>query len=634
MSQAIYNADGTVAASVQYMTPMNGISGTTTAEDIAGTLVTTPLTVDVTKDHVVFNGYDAVGRQTSSVNNLGEVSEIVYNADGSVAQTIGYGTRPSSITDVITGSALTASELATMSATVGTKVAALPVPNLANNDHLTFNLYDAAGRQTYTINGLGSVSQAIYNADGTVAASVQYMTPMNGISGTTTAEDIAGTLVTIPLTVDMTRDHVSFNVYDAAGRLTRSANGLGEQVRRAYNADGTVAYSVQLVDRISGLNNMTGQTLSSQDFATLTTDMMIAMKTGSLLLDMTRDKVVFNVYDAAGRQTFSINGLGEVSQNIYNADSTLAASVQYASRPSSITDTANMGSTSISASGLRALGNALSTAAASLTVDLTKDHVVFNGYDAVGRQTSSVNNLGEVSEIVYNADGSVAQTIGYGTRPSSITDVITGSALTASELATMSATVGTKVAALPVPNLANNDHLTFNLYDAAGRQTYTINGLGSVSQAIYNADGTVAASVQYMTPMNGISGTTTAEDIAGTLVTTPLTVDVTKDHVVFNGYDAVGRQTSSVNNLGEVSEIVYNADGSVAQTIGYGTRPSSITDVITGSALTASELATMSATVGTKVAALPVPNLANNDHLTFNLYDAAGRQTYTINGLG
>ncbi|OOG36017.1 hypothetical protein, partial [Polaromonas sp. A23] len=83
-----------------------------------------------------------------------------------------------------------------MSATVGTKVAALPVPNLANNDHLTFNLYDAAGRQTYTINGLGSVSQAIYNADGTVAASVQYMTPMNGISGTTTAEDIAGTLVT------------------------------------------------------------------------------------------------------------------------------------------------------------------------------------------------------------------------------------------------------------------------------------------------------------------------------------------------------------------------------------------------------------------------------------------------------
>ncbi|OOG44428.1 RHS repeat protein, partial [Polaromonas sp. A23] len=569
--------------------------------------------------------YDGSNRQTYVLDATGGLMQTEYDANGRVIKQVVYA-------NSLTGGVFPAFPAVPTEADITARLAVALVKD-STRDHVVQYLYDKDGRRTYSVNALGEVSKFVYNGDGTLAVSVEFLSTVSVGDLNTATQDAVRTAVEA-LTVDMTRDHVSFNVYDAAGRLTRSANGLGEQVRRAYNADGTVAYSVQLVDRISGLNNMTGQTLSSQDFATLTTDMMIAMKTGSLLLDMTRDKVVFNVYDAAGRQTFSINGLGEVSQNIYNADSTLAASVQYASRPSSITDTANMGSTSISASGLRALGNALSTAAASLTVDLTKDHVVFNGYDAVGRQTSSVNNLGEVSEIVYNADGSVAQTIGYGTRPSSITDVITGSALTASELATMSATVGTKVAALPVPNLANNDHLTFNLYDAAGRQTYTINGLGSVSQAIYNADGTVAASVQYMTPMNGISGTTTAEDIAGTLVTTPLTVDVTKDHVVFNGYDAVGRQTSSVNNLGEVSEIVYNADGSVAQTIGYGTRPSSITDVITGSALTASELATMSATVGTKVAALPVPNLANNDHLTFNLYDAAGRQTYTINGLG
>src|SRR4030095_10232776 len=89
-------------------------------------------------------------------------------------------------------------------------------------DHVAFNVYDAAGRQTYSVNGLGETSKILYNADGTVAQSIQFVTRLTGLTNTSTAATVATALTTQLTGVNLTTDHVSFNVYDAAGRQTYS----------------------------------------------------------------------------------------------------------------------------------------------------------------------------------------------------------------------------------------------------------------------------------------------------------------------------------------------------------------------------------------------------------------------------
>src|SRR5262249_3600650 len=125
---------------------------------------------------------------------------------------------------------------------------------------------------------------------------------------------------------------------------------------------------------------------------------------------------------------------------------------------------------------------------------LGSDHITFYQRDADGRQTASISGLGEVSQVRYNADGTVYETVQYLTRATSIPDP-------AQSGATLLSQINAAVSGLPPMNLSS-DRIRFFAYDADGRQIYRVTGLGEVSQSVYNADGTVAESIQYLSTIS------------------------------------------------------------------------------------------------------------------------------------
>ncbi|WP_217349813.1 LysM peptidoglycan-binding domain-containing protein [Polaromonas sp. A23] len=502
------------------MTPMNGISGTTTAEDIAGTLVTTPLTVDVTKDHVVFNGYDAVGRQTSSVNNLGEVSEIVYNADGSVAQTIGYGTRPSSITDVITGSALTASELATMSATVGTKVAALPVPNLANNDHLTFNLYDAAGRQTYTINGLGEISKNTYNADGSVAQSTQLYNRLTGMGASPTTASLTALLQTQLPTFNTRWDRTITNTFDAAGRQTSMVDGVGNTTEYKYDALGR---RNQVVDPMAAAIVAKDNLLSSTDDSRLAPNdgyykdlrarlgVVTGGGTAAELTDADKVKLTglytdVSYYDQANRVTYTVDKMGYVTQYAYDALGNVSSTTRYVKPVTMPVDPSAATPAPAASAGL--------------------DQITQYQYDATGRQTQKTDGEGYLTKYFYNALGQLWHT------------------------------------QQAIDNSATKWVDTYSYFNAIGEETYTLSGELYLTKKDYNAFGQLVKQTVYDKPTT-VPASGNPAPVAG---------DTT--HIVSYDYDEVGRlkretrQSTALASSQIFTDYSYDALGNKLTVVG------------------------------------------------------------------
>src|SRR5207247_2825357 len=134
--------------------------------------------------------------------------------------------------------------------------------------------------QVHAANALADTSRLIYTSDGTVAQTIQFLTSLTGITNSSTAASIATALASQLTTVDVTKDHVSFSVYDAAGRQVYSVNGLGETSRLIYNADGTVAQTIQFLTRLTGITN----TSTAASIAT-------ALASQLTTVDLTKDHV-------------------------------------------------------------------------------------------------------------------------------------------------------------------------------------------------------------------------------------------------------------------------------------------------------------------------------------------------------
>ncbi|MDR3443766.1 putative Ig domain-containing protein [Dyella sp.] len=431
---------------------------------------------------------------------------------------------------------------------------------------VTSYAYDGEGRELSVTDPTGSVTAYSYDADGHVLTQVQD----------------AGT-GKLNLTTTYT--------YDGAGRQLTVTVGAGTSAARTtqYVYDNLERLSQTIVDP-SGLHLATSYTYDSNDNLTSVTD--------------ANGNITRTVYNEANEAVLSVGATGAVVQKTYDADGRITSVHAYA--------------TPLTSAQLSALGSAPSLA--QVQADLTAtgaDQVSYTAYNAEGQVRYSIDPSGYVTETRYDSADRLSEVLAYAY-------AATVSASTAAALQQGTALASLAPLVSGAGNTDANAQATLHLYDADGRQRFTVqqntvNGqlVGEVTEQRYDAAGRVTAAVQYGSLLTLSAGQSLAlqwstSSVAQALASAP-------SHVTAQVYDNTGRLRYSVDATSHVTETQYDADGRVTATIAYAnaiTLPGTATVASMASAVSAANSGTSGA------------------RLTTTTYDAAGRVTATGDALG
>ncbi len=306
--------------------------------------------------------YDACNRLRFTIDPLGSVLENVSNTAGSLIATWRYAVPPT-LTDY--------SEAAIEAA--------------ADRDHadnrITRYAHDAAGRLRYTLDTLNSVTENRYDARGNLIGTVRW--GMRPALAQHTESEIAAALPGQP---DSARDHVMRFVYDAGDRVRFTIDARGSVSENVYDAVGHVIESTGFARRPPAAPVAFTEAAVTAAVAPLRTDL--------------ENQTTRSVYDADGRLRFTVDPLGSVTKNDYDAAGNLLATIRFAVRPTlSQYDE-----------------GAIDAAVAALTPDARNRTNRF-AYDTLKRVRFSIDALGSVSERVYDTIGNVITVERFAERP-------------------------------------------------------------------------------------------------------------------------------------------------------------------------------------------------------------------------
>jgi YD repeat-containing protein len=432
--------------------------------------------------------YDADNREIYAVDAAGSVTATHYDADGRVSSTTSYATP-------ISTSGLTPTAAA---------IAARIVAN-ALRDQTQYNVYNADGQLTWTVDGAGAVTSRTYDGAGNVVRTVSYANRID------IANIGAPGFVPNPV-IDVAHDRVTQTVYDALNRATYTLDGTGAVIETDYDAAGNVVSAIGYAARISPQTSPTQAAISAAVAA---------------VANPAVDRHVRNVYDTAGRLSYSANGVGAVTHYVYDADGRVVRTIAYA----------------------QTISAAASPASVVASAD---DRVIDNVYDALGRTVWTVDPAGAVTHSVYDANGNVVQTVAYA-------DLVAPS--------TTPYTAATLAAALPID--PQNDRVTTFAYDSANRLTLTVDALGDVTQNVYDATGHVIAKTQYATPLQGSLENAAASTITLAALTAQVQANPAADRTTRNVFDADGRARYTIDPLGYVTEMRYDGLGNIVYKTQY-----------------------------------------------------------------
>jgi RHS repeat-associated protein len=372
------------------------------------------------------------------------------------------------------------------------------------------NTYDASGRLTSTTDGNGNTTTFTHD----VAANHEVVTDRLGNS----------TLVEYDDDGNLTR------VTDALGGITTSTFDTNDNKLTETNALGnTTSYTYDGVGNQTSMTDALGKTTSTtfNNFREpLTdTDPLGRVKTytydtnGNLVsLQDPLGNITSFTYGKNGLPTSKTDALGNKTSFVYDGNGNLTSQTDALGNTSTYTYDAN--------------GNKLSQMVTRTKADGTKETLTTqyqydtNGrpiktvnpdgsstqtiYDAIGRQSDTVDALGRKTHYDYDADGRMNRT----TYPDGTTESVTFDALGRS--------IGTTDRA---------GRTTFNTYDALGRLIQTVNPDNSTTQTVYDAIGERVKTIDEL------------------------------GHVTLYAYDANQRYTSTTNALGQVTSFTYDVDG-------------------------------------------------------------------------
>ncbi len=374
--------------------------------------------------------YDADNRVQFTINALGGVTRQTYDLNGRVIATTSYAT-------------------AVSVASFGDLVASLS-PATNANDRLNRMVYDRNGRAIYQIDAIGTVTERSYDASGNVTRTLTYSRaiPVSGtytsLTAVSTALGVAGNSAGTPTGVD----HVAWTAYDARGRAAYVVNATGGVVRNTYDAANNLLETRQYATQYTGAKTLTA---------------LNAWATGAVDTNVL-NRVMRHRYDNAGREKYTIDAMGGVTEYTYDAIGNVTRTLLYfnAVPVGGTYDTFTQITT--------ALGTAGNTAG---TVRSTYDRARWSAYDAAGRQVYDVDALGGVTRRAYDALNQVVEAREfsplYGV-PAAATD---------------KASLDTWAAGTAVANDGANRTTRF-WYDAAGRARFTLNAEGFLSETRYD----------------------------------------------------------------------------------------------------------------------------------------------------
>ncbi|MDO8330500.1 MAG: hypothetical protein Q7T36_08530, partial [Fluviicoccus sp.] len=292
--------------------------------------------------------YDAAGRAKFQLDPLNAVTEYVYDDAGRVVQEKRYS-------DALTAVPLTLTE--------GTLTTAL----LNKAAVTTTRVYDGAGRERFTVDALGYLSEQRFDALGHVIESLRYAEPVNANAPVTVTE------------ADVVAQRTQYR-YDLDGRVVYTVDALGNVTENRYDGLDRVTKTIRYAQKIS----VPASLVLSEIQAAVTA------ANGASPTDTATTNVV---YDRLNRAVFSVDALGYVTGRQYDALGRMVKEIRYTQKP--------VGTVSYTEAWLSNTVN-LSAAGAQVTR---------YAYDADNQLRYTVDALGYVTEQRFDSLGRVSATL-------------------------------------------------------------------------------------------------------------------------------------------------------------------------------------------------------------------------------
>ncbi|NHR07062.1 RHS repeat protein, partial [Chromobacterium haemolyticum] len=435
----------------------------------------------------------------------------------------------------------------------------LPVRLTDANGAASVLLYDDRGRKVGQVDPAGSVTEWRYNGKDQIIASLRYATRIDvaRLSG----DPAALSLAALRPAANPAEDRVERRLYDSLGRLVQTVDAEGGVERHQYDAAGRLTSSTRYATRLSAEQLVA---LASQPGELDPSDAQLQPTA-----DPAGDRVSRRYYDRDGLLLASLDGEGYLSETRYDGAGRAIETVRYAQR-------ARAGDS------LEALRPSRDDA----------DQRTRSLYDGAGRLVGRIDAEGYLDETVYDGQGRIAQTIRYATRVGG----------------------GDNLAALR-PAADRNDRQVQRQYDAADRLLreehrpsglivrYQYDAQGQVTAVTRQAGDDARRQLKRYDSQGRVSQELSGEG-AQALAALGADADAPQIDAVWSRwgtrhyynaggqrtaslgpdgqggagartlyyYDAAGRLSHTLNSLGEISEVRYNAFGDVVATQHYATR--------------------------------------------------------------
>ncbi|MBB5020475.1 YD repeat-containing protein, partial [Chitinivorax tropicus] len=225
---------------------------------------------DHTQDQIERQGYDAAGRPIYSIDGMGYVTERRFDGAGNeIGRRAHAGRADLAVWDA--EQRLTTDGVQTVL-----------------RSHA---FYDAANRLVVELDGEGYVTRRVYDVSGQLIQRIRYGTALNVAD----SADLATVLSKLPVKLDNLLDGVERYVYDTAGRLAITIDGIGRVRRSVYDAMGRVVRTIQ--------------------YAKIAADRLNLADYGK---PAAADRVTDVVYDESGRVRYTIDPEGVVIEQRYD----------------------------------------------------------------------------------------------------------------------------------------------------------------------------------------------------------------------------------------------------------------------------------------------------------------------------
>jgi YD repeat-containing protein len=454
------------------------------------------------------------------------------------------------------------------------------------NGQISRYAYDAENRLVASVDAQGGVVITRYDANGRIASTVAYAQaiPLDSLPVAAYLAAITARLQASP------GDQSSSRVYDRDGRVAATVDGTGAVVTYRYDGNGNAIERRAYARPIA---------LASWRPGTLPT----------VQPDDAHDLRLRTWYDAANRAIASIDGVGALTLQRYDANGNLLSRTAYATP---VDPGLALAFTSADAAS-RIASTTKYIASIADVITSTADRADQYRYDAANRVALHVDGIGAVTRYAHDANGNLLRSIAHAT------------ALPAGQ---DPATIAASAA----------DRITDRAYDAANRLLWEVDALGGVTAWQRDANSNVLRTIRHAQPVTPPSAAT--PPWSASALQQAVQSDATADRINRRVYDTANRLLFAIDAEGAVTAYRYDSLGQrIASTAHANTLDAQALAAIDAQGSTSPGCAQQAnglLAIATRLAAITsrIAPDAVQDRSSRQYFDAAGRIAASVDALG